>query len=62
MKEALELVAQDINEGMAQRKVKCKKIKVLNVLNCYETAYGSIKLESQRKSIRTAPGNMQKEP
>lgn len=46
MKEALELVSQDVNEGMLQRKAKCKKIKVLNPLSCYETAYGSIRLES----------------
>ena len=51
MREALELCQQDINEGMTQRKAKCKKIRQLTVLNCYETAYGKIILEQQRKSI-----------
>ena len=57
MKEALALVSADIKLGMVNRKAKCKKLKSLTVLNCYETAYSKILLESQRKSIRSDQGN-----
>ena len=46
MKEALELVSADIKLGLVNRKAKCKKLKTLTALNCYEAAYNKIAIES----------------